>query len=180
MRVVFERYDERRYGIGIVRDGRRDVGADVPVRPGPGHAAVPHDLVHFVVEEQAGLTLGVFGQVAAGGDAHGFFRPAPADRTGRDRKRSERVGRAGREQVSLSEQLAALVGPGGTWAPSTRELIGDPRLEARLRARLAEVLGRWRATPPGERLVLDWPDRLIARPETTNPAVRRRGRQGLR
>jgi hypothetical protein len=168
MRVVFERFDERRYGIGIVRDGRRDVGADVPVRLGPGHAAVPHDLVHFVVEEQTGLTLGIFGQLAAGGDGHGFFRPAPADRSGRDRKRSARVGRAGRPQARRSEQLAALVAPDGSWAPGASSLIGDPRLEARLRVRLAEVLARWQATPPGQQLVLDWPDRLTPRPGATS------------
>lgn len=73
MRVIFERVDERRYRIGVMRDGRHDVGADVPVRGAPGRADVPHDLVHFVVEEQAGLALGIYGQVAAGGDCGGFF-----------------------------------------------------------------------------------------------------------
>ncbi|MGN6608789.1 MAG: hypothetical protein ACTHMS_17490, partial [Jatrophihabitans sp.] len=76
MRVIFERIDGRSYRIGVRRDGRHDVGPDVPVRLAPGWATVPHDLVHFAVEEQARLSLGVFGQVAAGGDCGGFFRPA--------------------------------------------------------------------------------------------------------
>ncbi len=93
MQVVFERVDARRYLIGIVRDGRYDVGADVPVRPAPGPADVPHDLVHFAVEEQLGLRLGIYGQVAAGGDVGGFFVPAPTDRhPAGDKRRSERVG----------------------------------------------------------------------------------------
>jgi len=71
MQVIFERVDDRRYRIGVVRDGRYDVGVDVPVRGAPGHADVPHDLVHFVVEEQAKLRLGIYGQVAAGGDCGG-------------------------------------------------------------------------------------------------------------
>ena len=65
MDVVFERVDARRYLIGVRRNARTDVGADVTPRPGPGHAEVPHDLVHFVVEEQAELPLGIYGQVAA-------------------------------------------------------------------------------------------------------------------
>ena len=58
MEVVFERVDERRYLIGVRRNARTDVGADIWPRPGPGHAEVPHDLVHFVVEEQAGCRWG--------------------------------------------------------------------------------------------------------------------------
>src|SRR5262249_39286601 len=59
--VVFRRISDRQYGIGLVRDGVRDVGGDVAVRIAPGDARVPHDLVHFVVEEQARLPLGIFG-----------------------------------------------------------------------------------------------------------------------
>jgi hypothetical protein len=35
---------------------------------------MPHDLLHLIVEAQLGLKRGVFGQLAAGGDA-GTFRP---------------------------------------------------------------------------------------------------------
>ncbi|MCV7228644.1 hypothetical protein [Mycolicibacterium komossense] len=98
MDVVFRRLNERQYGIGLIRDGRRDVGGDVAVRVAPGDARVPHDLVHFVVEEQAQLTLAVFGQCAAGGEVGGFFRAAvgkqgSAQRARRSRRLAVRAGR---------------------------------------------------------------------------------------
>ena len=71
---------------------------------------VPHDLVHFVVEEQAELSLGIYGQVAAGGEVGGFFRPDPGDRhKAADQRRSRRLGSAGGADVGMSERLAALV-----------------------------------------------------------------------
>jgi hypothetical protein len=137
VRVIFERIDDSRYRIGVLRDGRFDVGPDVPLRLAPGGGPVPHDIVHFAVEEQAGLRLGVFGQVAAGGDVGGFFRPDPAERRpARDQKRSKRIGDAA-------------------------EL--DPRLRDAINRRLAELLGRWREVPAGERLVLTWPDEPTVR-----------------
>jgi hypothetical protein len=66
MEVVFRRLSERRYAIGLIRDGARDVGRDVAMRVAPGDTHVPHDLVHFVIEEQAELMLGILGQLSVG------------------------------------------------------------------------------------------------------------------
>ncbi len=172
MQVIFERVDERRYLIGAVRDGRHDVGADVPVRPGPGSADVPHDLVHFVVEEQAGLTLGIYGQLALGADVGGFFRTAQEHRSlARDHRRSTRLGRAGRDQVAESERLASLARTGRVTAVADL----DPALARALDQRLGEVLALWRAVPHGGRLTLTWPDRLTARADVgSRPQDRRR------
>ncbi|GAA1893416.1 hypothetical protein [Lapillicoccus jejuensis] len=159
MDVVLERVDGRRYRIGATRGGRYDVGADVVVRPGPGGADLPHDLVHFAVEEVAGLTLGIYGQVAAGGDVGGFFRTGHP-RTLAERQRSERVGRAGRHEVERSELLAGLVGPDGRMRPHPDV---DERLRGRIEARLAELVDAWRAVPAGGRLVLPWPEHLQLR-----------------
>ncbi len=159
MDVVFERVDARRYLIGVRRNARADVGPDIRPRPGPGHADVPHDLVHFVVEEQAGLPLGIYGQVAAGGDVGGFFRPDPNDRhKADDQRRSRRLGSAGAADVGLSERLAALVDERGRLrGPVPEELELDPALGERIQTRLDEVLAQWRATAPGGQLVLTWP-----------------------
>jgi hypothetical protein len=43
------------------------------MRMAPGDEAIPHDILHFVVEDQAGLKLD-YGQAAAGGEVGGFFR----------------------------------------------------------------------------------------------------------
>jgi hypothetical protein len=76
------------------------------------------------VEEQAGLRLGVFGQVAAGGDVGGFFRPVPAERKpALDRKRSKRIGAAARADTALSERLAGLAARG-----RVDEAVEDPAL----------------------------------------------------
>src|SRR3546814_20352339 len=90
MKGHFIRSGERRYSVRVER-------ADAPtlvMDPAPGFDRdLPHDLVHFVVEGVLGLKAGVFGQIAAGGDAGGF-RVDAAEGV-RDAKRSEerRVGK---------------------------------------------------------------------------------------
>ena len=46
----------------------------------------PHDLVHFFVEQHFGLRDGIFGQLAAGGDAHTFVDPSGSMRERRKMK----------------------------------------------------------------------------------------------
>ena len=159
MDVVFERVDARRYLIGVRRNARADVGPDIRPRPGPGHADVPHDLVHFVVEEQAGLSLGIYvlqgGRLPSvgGGELHGRDQHK-AD----DQRRSRRLGSAGAADVGMSERLAALVDERGRLrGPVPEELELDPGLGERIQTRLDEVLAQWRATAPGGQLVLTWP-----------------------
>lgn len=174
--MVFERVDERRYRIGATRGGRYDVGADVVVRPGPGGADLPHDLVHLAVEEAAGLGLGIYGQVAAGGDVGGFFRSAHP-RTLAERQRSERLGRAGRHEVERSELLAGLVGHDGRVRAHPDV---DERLRARIEERLAELVARWREVPVGGRLVVPWPEHLQPRHGRLPAEPRPDGRRGRR
>jgi hypothetical protein len=58
--------------------------------PAPGFDPdVPHDLLHFVVEEQLGLTDGIFGRIAAGGTAR-TFHPIGTDGDKRERRRAAR------------------------------------------------------------------------------------------
>ncbi len=69
MEVVFERTARRRYAIEIRRP-------DAPVMrmdPAPGFDDwFPHDLQHLIVEEQLGLTHGIYGRLANGGTASTF------------------------------------------------------------------------------------------------------------
>lgn len=160
MQVIFRRVDAKRYEIGLRRNGRHDVGPDVPLRNGPGGGPLPHDLVHFAIEESLGIRLGIFGQLAAGGDCGGFFFPAPADRSKvADAKRSQRVGKAGHADATRSELIAALVGHDG--AVRERPDLLTPDEHRRVAARVAELAARWRDTAPGDELVLEWTSRRV-------------------
>jgi hypothetical protein len=72
MILVFRRIGQRRYAV----EAKRAPFPDVEMNPAPGYdERMPHDLMHLVVEAQLGLKRGVFGQLAAGGDA-GTFHPS--------------------------------------------------------------------------------------------------------
>src|SRR5262245_61822154 len=69
MRLIFERIGERRYATRVQRRGL----PDHLMSPAPGYDPLaPHDLLHLVVEAELGITDGIFGQLAAGGDAGTF------------------------------------------------------------------------------------------------------------
>jgi hypothetical protein len=73
MQVEFKKTGERRYAVIIRREGL----PNLEMNPAPGFdALMPHDLLHFLVEQELGLRKGIFGQVAAGGTA-GTFMHAP-------------------------------------------------------------------------------------------------------
>jgi hypothetical protein len=57
---------------GLDVNCRVDVCADAPMRMAPGDEDIPHDMLHFVVEDQAGLKLD-YGQAAAGGEVGGYL-----------------------------------------------------------------------------------------------------------
>ena len=75
MQVEFHKTGERRYAVVIRRDGLPDLKMD----PAPGFdALMPHDLLHFLVEQELDMRRGIFGQLAYGTTA-GTFRIAPSD-----------------------------------------------------------------------------------------------------
>ena len=109
MQVIFRLTGERRYAIEARRPDYPDVGMD----PAPGYdPLLPHDVLHMVVEAELGLTRGVFGQLAAGGDAGTFGHDLAATGTVRERSRRQRRTKArgakllreGREQSAQSER----------------------------------------------------------------------------
>jgi hypothetical protein len=81
MILIFRRTGQRGYAV----EAKRQSFPDLEMNPAPGYdALMPHDLMHLVVEAQLGLTRGVFGQLAAGGDAgtfHSIFDPKVPTRT---------------------------------------------------------------------------------------------------
>jgi hypothetical protein len=145
--------------------------------PAPGYDDdIPHDLVHYVVEAELGLTRGVYGRAAAGGGT--FVTTATEDRSPRQRAREQRKRRR-REQgmsadderqageMAASERLAALADI--TWrrehgqSPDPLRVPPVPRPEdarvlERVVRRLDALAPLWRKLPVGEMLELEWPE----------------------
>jgi hypothetical protein len=183
MKVHFIRSGDRRYSMRIER-------ADAPVLvmdPAPGFDPdLPHDMVHFVVEAALELKTGVFGQIAAGGDAGSFHVEAGGALSSKERQR------AARKQVAKGAKLIKSQGREGelselaaflfdiAWRsrsrPDTaaqRAALGEAErtrgsLSADERARIDaarphvfEAFDRlskaWRALPVGGALSLEWP-----------------------
>jgi hypothetical protein len=149
--VIFTRIGERRYAVTIERPGQ----PLLTMRPAPGYNAyLPHDLVHFTVEAEAGIELGVFGQVAAGGTAGTFWPADPAQRR-KLRKRSSRLAAAGRSDSATSERMAAVALR--NWERRAgAEPVGDATTQ-RIQHRLDEYAALWHALPVGGSLTLTWP-----------------------
>ena len=183
MKVHFIRSGERRYSMRIEREGLPVLVMD----PAPGFDPdLPHDMVHFVVEAALGLKMGVFGQIAAGGDAGSFHVEAGGTLSAKERQRAVRkqvakgaklIKAQGREG-ELSELAAFLFDV--AWRSSTRPdsaaqraALGEAErtrrsLSADERARIDaarhqvftdfERLSKaWGALRVGEALGLEWP-----------------------
>lgn len=152
MEVTFRRTGERRYSV-IARPERWPA---VTMDPAPGFdPRLPHDLVHYAVEREHGIELGVFGQLAAGGNLRTFRRlDATPDR--RLRRRGERLAREHIEELARSERLAAEVLR--AWTTGARSGLEG------VCAQLDELSARWSALGIGGTLAVDWPETAASRP----------------
>lgn len=170
MQVVLHKTHRRGYAVDVLRH-RHD---DLTMNPAPGYDdLLPHDLVHLMVEILWELRDGIFGQVAAGGNA-GTFRLAdqrPAGETARERtRRARRVSRPARggDDIARSERLASVVharwnqrAHGAAlpeWYPRALETSNATETEVTAALEVAEAWStRWRRLPVGGRMVVDWP-----------------------
>ena len=105
MTLVFHRTGQRRYAVEVQRPGL----PDLEMSPAPGYdQLMPHDMMHLVVEAQLGLTRGIFGQLAAGGNAGSFRLPADLNQSSRLRKRvtarGKKLLKTGRDECMQSER----------------------------------------------------------------------------
>jgi hypothetical protein len=168
VRVTFRKTHRRGYAVDISREHHEDL----TMNPAPGYDdLLPHDLVHLLVELHWHLSDGIFGGVAAGGNA-GTFRLAdarPTAETTRERRRkARRVGRSiGGADMARSEHLAGVVHARwnahqhGTALPDwyAGAVAASEATEAELEAVLvkAEALSeRWRRVQVGEAMSVDW------------------------
>ena len=109
MVLVFRRTGQRRYAVEAQREGF----PDLEMNPAPGFdPLMPHDMMHLVVEAQLGLTRGIYGQLASGGDAGTFHLFVKRDEGSREiprasnrvKARGRKLLRAGRDECAESER----------------------------------------------------------------------------
>ncbi len=108
MLVIFQKTRRRGYRIEV----RRPPFATVEMNPAPGYdERIPHDMMHLVVESQLGLERGIFGQLAAGGNAGTFGSIVEPSKNTRDaarlrrrlNHRGEKMLRKGQDDCAQSE-----------------------------------------------------------------------------
>jgi hypothetical protein len=178
MQVVFTRMNDKQYAVAI----EREHGPALVPRLAPGYDdQMPHDLAHYLVEEQFGIRLGVFGQLAAGGG--GIFAPARRDHTTRVDRSVRRIGQAGRADMQRSERLVYLCV--SEWerracrrmSLPSQVALGDATPEQLDAAvdRLGWVARQWQRLLAGSSLTFTWPKQL-----TVDPAGSQLGRRPYR
>ena len=104
MEVTFTRTAERRYRVSVQGEGVISSWME----PAPGYdSKLPHDMAHFVVENELGIQGGIFGQLASGGNA-GTFRPVDEQTKRKVTKRGKQLLAANRKDAALSEKIVYL------------------------------------------------------------------------
>lgn len=104
MNVTFTRTAERRYRVSVEGPGV----VSSWMEPAPGYdARLPHDMAHFVVENELGIAGGIFGQLAAGGHAR-TFHPTDEQTSRKVVRRGKRISITNRDDATLSEKVVYL------------------------------------------------------------------------
>ena len=147
MKATFTKTAARRYEVHVSRERAPDlwcgsIGYD---------DRLPHDLMHFVAEAEFGLDGGIFGNLAAGGNAR-LFLPLDDERRVDMRLvtklwRKERIRRTRLPDGRRSEQLAWQLDQGRR----------ARTLEPQLQRKLDGLAARWEALQIGGSLTLEWP-----------------------
>ena len=95
MQVEFHKTGERRYAVVIVRKDAPELKMD----PAPGFdELMPHDLLHFLVEQELGLRKGIYGQIALGGTAGTFYnKPSETSNARTDSRLRRKTAKRGKK-----------------------------------------------------------------------------------
>jgi hypothetical protein len=152
VRVTFTRVHAKGYAVSVEGPGIDPL----KMHPAPGYdARLPHDVAHFIVENELGIMGGIFGQLAAGGTANTFFSDE-AKRRRKARKRGTDLMKANKADALFSEH--AVYAAQSRWEkqdiiPDTK--IPRPDLE-RIAQRFEEFAAEWSKTPVGGSITLEW------------------------
>jgi hypothetical protein len=159
MLIRLTRLTNERHRLEVVRDDGTHEARELETR-----GALPHDLVHYAVETEAGLRSSFYGRLARGetyealatepsGDAEAMQTEAVvASIQGLTKKDAW----SGADPEGVARSIAAGFRSLGAEPPTW--LTGD--LIARVRERLRRIQGQWRATTFHETLELEFPARM--------------------
>jgi hypothetical protein len=169
MKITFTRTGERTYTTVAARDD--GVTLHVPSHDRP--ALLPHDLAHFIVEQELGLKQGFWGSVAAGALFPGMTVVSgrqPPHAADRSRSIIRAMGQLGTEAEVLVGVLVKIAHAGmeENWEAARSILVREwrpnrpsrdlPTAEEvrRVSARLREAQADWQSLPIGESLTVTW------------------------
>jgi hypothetical protein len=153
--IYLTRLTNDRHRLEVVRDDGTREARELETR-----SALLHDLVHYVVETEAGLGASFYGRLARGEAYDALTAMPPADA---EAMQTEQV--VVRIQGIAKNDAWAGVDPAGlaaSIAAGSRSLGQEPpawltgELIVRVRERLRRVQGQWRATPFHRTLVLEF------------------------
>ena len=131
--------------------------------PAPGYdPRLPHDVAHFIVENELGIKGGVFGQLASGGS----FRVVQSA----DDKAKKKAKRAA-ATLAKENKTDALFSEHAIYAAQSRwekhDIVPDTKIPpadiARICERFDEFADRWSRLPVGGSITIEWKHRPAAR-----------------
>lgn len=151
----------------------RSDGVRYRVHEGVAGPSLPHDAVHLIVERGTGDDGGFWGAVAAGA-VFGSMEHLDGRRPPHARRRSDQAIKARSDRLQRAELMAGLVqrvaderitgtGQVARAAEEALSTLPDTRVdEAKVIAAAEELREKarlWAALAPGEKLVMEWPEK---------------------
>jgi hypothetical protein len=154
---MFFRLPDHQRGYALVA---RDDGVIYRLDGGPVTAALPHDLVHLVVEESLGIPDGVWGAIA-GGVVFRSMTHQSGRRPPHAAERSAALLREHRQHLQRAELVGGMVervAHGQLRAEEVTRHTGISADALRIAVRaVLEAEARWRELPIGGQLSCHWP-----------------------
>lgn len=157
MRIVFAKISDERHSVTVTRADGTSERVEVDTR-----GYLRHDLAHFAIELELPIRKGFWGCVASGASLAG------EGVAGRDAQLAESLAGPIQTLFRVDADRAAYV----ELLASVAAASGSPDLPTRVHERIRQLRGRWKATPYGGEMTLDWPEE----PNPSGPSTRARRR----
>ncbi|MFG1920794.1 hypothetical protein [Cryptosporangium sp. NPDC048952] len=188
MKVTFVRLPDHEWGHVLIE---RDDHVVYRMGGGPITAAIPHDLVHFTVEDALRIEDGIWGAIA-GGVVFQSMKHVSGRRPPHAAERSAQLIRANRDRLQRAELIGGFVEAAAhakdselttlhqQWFATRPDSPDIPSIELAVSA-LRRAEADWRALPIGGELTVHWPaTRRLPPTPTPRRSDANRGRRARR